>query len=520
MTATLVYRAGQGKTRKLELTEDVTRIGRKSGNQVTLDHEIVSGTHAEIQRRGDSYILVDLESTNGTFINGGPVRKAKLKDKDRIELGNGGPVLEFREEGGGAGDTPKLQPLSGMWERGMESFSLPHGPTTFGRGADNDVVAGRTPGSVVSSRHAVITVHSEYCEIEDMDSSNGTYVNGRQIRKARLCHGDKVELGSGGPVFELIWRRGIHRGHREAARESERILQKLERASKGGRAGEQTMLFLQAANKYYKRRRWPFLVLSGMVLAASLVTAYLYYEKTSEYRRIRASAEDIFYRMRTIEAQLVRQHDNMPPDEFARLTNERRREEQDYDQFLKNLGVYSGKSPVQKAVMQLARRLGETDLDVPPDFYQTTLSYVEKWRRTTTLKSALDRARQRGLLQLIRTALDQHGLPREFFFIPLQESGYDSRAVGPPTAYGFAKGMWQIIPPTALDYHLRLGPLKDLPQYDQSDQRHDEIASTQAAVRYLGNLYSTKAAASGLLVIASYNYGENRIIKSLDALPN
>ncbi len=77
-----------------------------------------------------------------------------------------------------------------------------------------------------------------------------------------------------------------------------------------------------------------------------------------------------------------------------------------------------------------------------------------------------------------------------------------------------------MIPPTALEYHLRLGPFKDEQKYDPSDQRQDEIASTQAAVRYLAYLYSTKAAASGLLVIASYNYGENRIIKRLDALPN
>jgi soluble lytic murein transglycosylase-like protein len=133
---------------------------------------------------------------------------------------------------------------------------------------------------------------------------------------------------------------------------------------------------------------------------------------------------------------------------------------------------------------------------------------------------ALDRARERRLLQIIRTALEQHGLPQEFFFIPLQESFYNANAVGRPTPSGIAKGMWQLIPATALEYNLRLGPLKDVQQPDPSDQRHDELASTNAAVSYLAYLFSTKAAASGLLVMASYNYGQTRIIRKLDSLPN
>jgi membrane-bound lytic murein transglycosylase D len=170
--------------------------------------------------------------------------------------------------------------------------------------------------------------------------------------------------------------------------------------------------------------------------------------------------------------------------------------------------------------MRLARRLGETDLEVPASFYATTITYVQRWRSSSRLRTALEQARQQSLPQIITTALDQYGLPREFSFIPLQESNYDPRSVGPQTSYGIAKGMWQLIPSTARDYNLKLGPLKDVREYDPSDQRHDRLASTQAAVRYLAYLYSTKAAASGLLVIASYNYGETRIIKKLDELPN
>jgi membrane-bound lytic murein transglycosylase D len=520
MTAFLICRSGTHRGQKLKIKGDLTRLGRGSANDLVLADEIVSGSHAEIRRQVDAYTLIDLGSTNGTFLNGKPVQKARLKNGDRIELGQGGPLIEFDGGSEDEGTPVGLRPLSGTWEGGMKPIPLEEGSTSLGRSPENDIVVGRAPGSVVSGRHAVIIVRSGGCELLDQDSSNGTFVNGESVRKTALRNGDRVELGSGGPVFEFCYSEGREGSRGARAKESERMFRKLERAAKGGKAGEQTMLLLQAANRYYKRRRWPLLALSGVILTVALVTGYLYYQKARENQRIRASAEDIFYRMRSIEAQLVRQRDTMPPAEFERLTNERKRQEQDYDQFLKNLGAYEGKTPVQRNIMRLARRLGETDLEVPADFYQTTLAYVEKWRGTSRLRTSLDRARRRNLLQIIRTALDQYGLPREFVFIPLQEGNYDATSVGRPTNYGIAKGMWQLIPSTALEYHLRLGPLKDLPQYDASDQRQDELASTQAAVRYLADLYSTKAAASGLLVMASYNYGQVRIIKKLDELPN
>ena len=77
----------------------------------------------------------------------------------------------------------------------------------------------------------------------------------------------------------------------------------------------------------------------------------------------------------------------------------------------------------------------------------------------TRLRASLDRAKQRNLPRIIRTALDQYDLPREFFFVPLQESGYDATQVGPSTRLGYAKGMWQFIPDTAARYGLTVGPL-------------------------------------------------------------
>jgi hypothetical protein len=80
----------------------------------------------------------------------------------------------------------------------------------------------------------------------------------------------------------------------------------------------------------------------------------------------------------------------------------------------------------------------------------------------------------------------------EFLFLPLQESSYDASSVGGQTNCGIVKGIWQLIPSAALDNRFRPGPLKDLLQFDSSNQRYKDLASTQTAIRNLAYLYPIK----------------------------
>ena len=66
----------------------VIQIGRAPGCEIVLDDRNVSRRHAEIRRRGPVVVLVDLDSTNGTIVNGRRVREHPLSDGDRITLGN------------------------------------------------------------------------------------------------------------------------------------------------------------------------------------------------------------------------------------------------------------------------------------------------------------------------------------------------------------------------------------------------------------------------------------------------
>jgi pSer/pThr/pTyr-binding forkhead associated (FHA) protein len=520
MSVTLVHKSGSLRDRKEKYSKDVIRLGRKPDNDAVFSDNVVSSYHAEIRLKGSDFLLIDLQSTNGTYVNERRVEQAKLRSGDMVKLGENGPVFEFRTDERPESARPRIVPLGGSWENGKEPIELAPGSTKIGRGQKNDIIVGRNQGSAVSTEHAVIQFEADACNLEDLQSTNGTFVNGERVRTARLHDGDRVELGSRGPVFEFQWKAQSRRGKRRAG-ESDEMFRKLERAARGGPAGDHTMIMLQAAQRYYKRRRWPLLLTAGVVLVAAVAAAVLYYRERQENAKLRQLASNVFYQMRAQDAELVglRQRDSLSP-ELQSASDRRRKLEQEYDRYLESLGLYEGKSPTEQAVMRMARRLGETDLEVPRDFYKLSMAFVENWRSTPRLRTSLDRARQRNLLYKIRVALEHQGLPEQLLFLPLQESGYDAAKVGPPTNYGFAKGMWQFIPSTAREYGLALGPLKEEPQFDLADERHSEERSTAAAVGYLAFLYSTKAQASGLLVIASYNYGQARIIKKLDELPN
>jgi pSer/pThr/pTyr-binding forkhead associated (FHA) protein len=71
-----------------KLPGDVITIGRVPSNHIVIDNQTVSVQHAILARLDDSYRLKDLNSTNGTQVNGIGITDAELKDGDRIRFGH------------------------------------------------------------------------------------------------------------------------------------------------------------------------------------------------------------------------------------------------------------------------------------------------------------------------------------------------------------------------------------------------------------------------------------------------
>jgi len=92
MAALIQFKDGlEGVTLRLE--NRVSLIGRGADNDITINDELVSKRHAEIEarenvdRQGYDYFIKDCESTNGTFVNDEKINESQLKHEDVIRMG-------------------------------------------------------------------------------------------------------------------------------------------------------------------------------------------------------------------------------------------------------------------------------------------------------------------------------------------------------------------------------------------------------------------------------------------------
>lgn len=73
--------------KEVQLTKDRTTLGRRPYNDIVIDNLAVSGEHAVLQMNGNEVYLEDLNSTNGTYINGKAAKKQLLQNGDNVEVG-------------------------------------------------------------------------------------------------------------------------------------------------------------------------------------------------------------------------------------------------------------------------------------------------------------------------------------------------------------------------------------------------------------------------------------------------
>ena len=73
--------------KEVQLTKDRTTLGRRPYNDIVIDNLAISGEHALFQMAGKQVYLEDLNSTNGSYVNGKAVKKQLLQNGDTVEVG-------------------------------------------------------------------------------------------------------------------------------------------------------------------------------------------------------------------------------------------------------------------------------------------------------------------------------------------------------------------------------------------------------------------------------------------------
>lgn len=122
--AKLVISWGDEPARTHELIEERITIGRAPENAIYLEHPSVSGRHAELQLVGESYHLKDLDSTNGTRVNGEAITAIPLRAGDQVRFGKVEACFECEVPG-------QAQPLPELAEIGARPAQASARPEDF-----------------------------------------------------------------------------------------------------------------------------------------------------------------------------------------------------------------------------------------------------------------------------------------------------------------------------------------------------------------------------------------------------
>jgi len=86
-SALLIVKRGPSDGSRFLLDVDVTTAGRHPNAEIFLDDVTVSRKHAEFKRVGQGFIVADLASLNGTYLNGERIDSAPLSDGDEVQVG-------------------------------------------------------------------------------------------------------------------------------------------------------------------------------------------------------------------------------------------------------------------------------------------------------------------------------------------------------------------------------------------------------------------------------------------------
>lgn len=161
--------------------------------------------------------------------------------------------------------------------------------------------------------------------------------------------------------------------------------------------------------------------------------------------------------------------------------------------------------PLDAALRDLLRRFRADNQQVPPWFRERVRAHINQLLADPKTRSVYY-PRLKRYWPLLSRKLAGHGLPEELAYLAWVESRLDPAALSPAGS----AGLWQFQPASAREYGLRVDA--------GHDERLDPALSSEAAARYLANLFAEFGQESFMLAVAAFNTGESKMRKTLFAL--
>ena len=426
--AWLIRESGPLAGARHPVQEPVTKIGRSLENDVIIgDAAMVSARHLEIRKDGNQYRLCDLNSTNGTYLNGVRVTEAILEPPCRIRLGADGPELTFLLDHASQAN-PNETLVAPMPPLVIESAPWP-APET-----------GKPSDAVISHREEQFLAAA--------------------VARARMAR-----------------RRGV---------------------------GDQTVVIMRemlsaALNRTGKRFK---IIISTLLVLLAAVSAYGIWKIDG----LKKDKHQIDARIAQIESMLAVPGET--PGEVDALVDQLDQYENQgralKSKFLYKVSAFEKESPVEREIHVLMAEFGAETYSIPPEFVEQVNRFIERYQGPDRPHMERAEGKAREEMHTMRQIFEQQSLPPDLAYIVLVESAMSERG----TSQAGAAGLWQFTPVTAKAYGLKVSR--------EVDERLNAQKATRAACKYIRELILDFGAGSSvMLALAAYNLGPSRVKQAI-----
>lgn len=450
----------------------------------------------------------------------------------------------------------RLKIVSGS--RSGTTVSYGREPVRVGRSASAELRFANAQDAIVSTHHAQIIFERGAYFLVDTGSRNGTLLNGRKITKHQLSSGDRVcfgfpggpeadieidapevALGPGGTVVNTV--AGVPREMQpgyDAQQDAERMAQTMKigardarthqwadeaarevaqrRAKVGGeRSGDTVFILARAMNQATESVRsrttskW-VKVVAGVggcaLLVIGLLGAVVFYQqreidqlvnaKATIDRQIRSLQERM--QLETDSASLVALEDNLLALTGSAQSTLRELQRKDEARAAQ---LSADGDDLDREIRKILVKFNASTYAIPPIFRERLQFHIDELAAAGNRKFMA--GRKQRYWPLILKEFRALGLPEEMAHIAWVESGFDPSA----QSGAGAVGLWQMTTTTAQSLGLTVD--------GTVDERLDPEKQTKAAATYLARLLSEFGEDSFMLVLASYNRGENGVRRAL-----
>ncbi len=175
--------------RDSESGDRVVRVGRAKDNDYIVNDPHVSMHHCEVHISAEGRITIkDLNSTNGSFVNGQHISETQIVPSDNVTLGKD-HVLNIPEF---IASTETRSTTNITSSPAVDKSLQDKSVITIGRDRDNDITISNIR---VSRHHARLTKIGAAWQIEDLNSANGTFLNGKKVLNSLISEKDNITVG-------------------------------------------------------------------------------------------------------------------------------------------------------------------------------------------------------------------------------------------------------------------------------------------------------------------------------------